>query len=62
METMFLGETFNFKKIIILDIANNHYGDVSHGIEIVDSFAKLNYPTNYKVFFTYALIKLYVEF
>jgi len=51
METMFLGETFNFKKIIILDIANNHYGDVSHGTEIVNSFAKLNYPTNYKVYF-----------
>ena len=48
---MFLGETFNFKKIIILDIANNHYGDISHGIDIINSFAKLNYPINYKVYF-----------
>ncbi|MBK16583.1 MAG: sialic acid synthase [Prochlorococcus sp. SP3034] len=51
MENMFLGETFNFKKIIILDIANNHYGDVSHGIDIINNFSNLNYPEDYKVYF-----------
>ena len=40
MVNMFLGETFNFKKILILDIANNHYGDVHHGIKLIDEFTR----------------------
>ena len=51
MVNMFLGETFNFQKILILDIANNHYGDVHHGIKLIDEFSKLKYPEGYTVFF-----------
>ena len=51
MEDMFLEETFNFNKTIILDIANNHYGDVSHAFEIINEFSKLNYPDDFKIFF-----------
>ena len=51
MENMFLEETFNFNKTIILDIANNHYGDVSHAFEIINEFSKLNYPDDFKIFF-----------
>ena len=40
---MFLGETFDFKKIIILDIANNHFGDITHAIDIINHFSKLIY-------------------
>ena len=39
MENMFLGETFKFTKIIILDIANNHYGEVSHALNIIRIFS-----------------------
>lgn len=45
------GKTFNFKKTIILDIANNHFGNISHGINIIKRFSELNYPNNYTVFF-----------
>ena len=31
----------NFKKIIVLDIANNHFGNLSHGKEIINVFSKL---------------------
>ena len=51
MKNMFLEETFNFKKIIILDIANNHFGDVKHGINIINKFSKLNYPKDFTIFF-----------
>ena len=51
MKNMFLEETFNFKKTIILDIANNHFGNVEHGINIVNEFSKLSYPKNFKIFF-----------
>ncbi len=40
-----------FKKIIVLDIANNHFGNLSHGKEIINVFSKLKYPKGYKVYF-----------
>ena len=51
MENMFLEETFNFKKIIILDIANNHFGNVSHAFDIINHFSNLNYPKDYRICF-----------
>ena len=42
---------FDFRKIIVLDIANNHYGNLSHGKEIINVFSKLKYPKGYKVYF-----------
>ena len=51
MKNMFLEETFDFKKIIILDIANNHFGNVKHGINIINKFSKLNYPKDFTIFF-----------
>ena len=48
---MFLGETFDFKKIIILDIANNHFGDITHAIDIINHFSKLIYPNDYRICF-----------
>ena len=51
MKNMFLEETFNFKKTIILDIANNHFGEVNHGIDIINEFSKLNYPEDFTIFF-----------
>ena len=51
MKNVFLEETFNFRKTIILDIANNHFGEVKHGIDIVNKFSRLNYPKDFKIFF-----------
>ena len=51
MENVFLGETFKFTKIIILDIANNHFGQVSHALDIIKKFSDLTYPNDYKIFF-----------
>ncbi len=51
MENMFLGETFNFKKIIILDIANNHFGNVEHAFDIINNFSSLTYPIDYRICF-----------
>ena len=51
MENMFLGETFKFTKIIILDIANNHFGEVSHALSIIRKFSSLTYPKDYKIYF-----------
>ena len=51
MKNVFLEETFNFKKTIILDIANNHFGEVKHGIDIVNKFSKLNYPKDFTIYF-----------
>ena len=48
---MFLGETFKFTKIIILDIANNHFGEVSHALNIIRKFSTLKYPKDYKIYF-----------
>ena len=44
---------FNFNKTIILDIANNHFGKTSHGIDIIKRFSELNYPDNYTTFLNY---------
>ena len=41
----------DFKKIIILDIANNHFGDINHGKEIIKTFSNLKYPKGYKIYF-----------
>ena len=46
MKNVFLEETFNFRKTIILDIANNHFGEVKHGIDIVNS---INTSSPYKI-------------
>lgn len=35
-----LGE-FDFKQLFIFEMANNHQGDVSHGLRIIDEFAAL---------------------
>ena len=43
--------TPDFKKIIILDIANNHFGDINHGKEIIKTFSNLKYPKGYKIYF-----------
>ena len=48
---MFLGETLNFRKIIVLDIANNHFGDVSHAFDIIRNFSNLTYPNDYRICF-----------
>ena len=49
MENMFLVETFKFTKIIILDIANNHFGEVSHALSIIRKFSTLNYPKELEI-------------
>ena len=41
----------DFKKVIILDIANNHFGDIEHGKEIIKTFSNLKYPKGYKIYF-----------
>ena len=30
-----------FKELIVLDIANNHYGSVTHAKNIIDQFSKI---------------------
>jgi len=36
-----VNKNFDFKDLLILDMANNHQGDVEHGLNIVRSFAKV---------------------
>ena len=36
-----MDQKFDFKDLFILDMANNHQGDVEHGLNIVRSFAKV---------------------
>ena len=36
-----MNKKFDFKDLLILDMANNHQGDVEHGLNIVRSFAKV---------------------
>jgi N-acetylneuraminate synthase len=36
-----LDQKFDFKDLFILDMANNHQGDVKHGLDIVRSFGKV---------------------
>ena len=38
-----------FNNLIILDIANNHFGSVSHAKRIIDEISKIDNPKNYKV-------------
>ena len=33
---------YNFKDLIVLDIANNHQGDLAHGLQIIDKLSALN--------------------
>jgi len=30
-----------FKNLIILDLANNHFGDLKHAKKIIDTFSKI---------------------
>ena len=48
-----ISNNLNFKseKKIILDIANNHFGDVDHGKQIINVFSNLKYPKNFKIYF-----------
>ena len=32
---------FNFKDLFVLDLANNHFGDVNHAKKIIKSFGKI---------------------
>ena len=32
---------FNFDKLFVLDIANNHQGDLNHGLNIIDAMSKI---------------------
>ena len=36
-----MNKKFDFKDLLILDMANNHQGDLEHGLNIVRSFAKV---------------------
>lgn len=36
-----MDQKFDFKDLFILDMANNHQGDVKHGLDIVRSFGKV---------------------
>ena len=36
-----MNRNFDFKDLFILDMANNHQGDVEHGLNIIRSFAKV---------------------
>ncbi|RLB74008.1 MAG: sialic acid synthase, partial [Deltaproteobacteria bacterium] len=36
-----MNQKFDFKDLFILDMANNHQGDVERGLNIVRSFAKV---------------------
>ena len=33
--------SFDFKNLFVLDIANNHQGDLKHGLNIIKSHAKI---------------------
>ena len=48
---MELLHSFDFNKVIVLDIANNHYGSVDHALSIVDAFSSLKYPEGFSVYF-----------
>ena len=48
---MLLHQTFDFSKSIVLDIANNHFGSVSHALDLIRAFSQLTPPNGYKIYF-----------
>jgi N-acetylneuraminate synthase len=34
-------ESFDFRDLFVLDLANNHQGSVEHGLKIIDSCTKI---------------------
>ena len=39
---------FNFENLIVMDIANNHQGDLEHGIKIIKAIGELNKQFNFQ--------------
>jgi len=48
---MELLHSFDFDKVIVLDIANNHYGSVEHALSIIEAFSSLDYPDGFRIYF-----------
>ena len=38
---MLIESSFNFKDLFVLDMANNHQGDIEHGYRIIDEHSKI---------------------
>ena len=42
-----------FKNLYVLDIANNHFGDLKHGLNIINQFSKIVKKENIKATFKF---------
>ena len=40
---------FDFKNLFVLDLANNHQGDLGHGLEIIDDCSDIIKKNNAKI-------------
>lgn len=49
----FFGEINNSKPLFVLEMANNHMGDVNHGLKIIREFAKVTKKYNFKFAFKF---------
>jgi len=51
------------KNLFILEMANNHMGNVNHGIELINTFGKIckKYPFNFAMKFQYRELKTFIH-
>lgn len=54
---------FNFNDLIVLDLANNHQGDVQHGLQIIEELSKLNdvFDLNLCIKFQFRQLKSFIH-
>ena len=51
------------KNLFVLEMANNHMGNVKHGIELINAFGKIckKYPFNFALKFQYRELKTFIH-
>ena len=51
------------KNLFVLEMANNHMGDVNHGIKLINAFGKVcrKYPFNFALKFQYRELKTFIH-
>ena len=54
---------FNFKNLVVLDVANNHQGSLEHGKLIINSFAKVtkNHRLNFGIKFQFRNLDTFIH-
>ena len=56
-------EFSNFNKLFVLEMANNHMGDVDHGVKLIREFAKVvkKYPFQFAIKFQYRDLDTFIH-